>query len=259
MEKKTKAFVKVLGIVCISIMFCACAHTGASTAKKQQADAARNLGEAYMADGNYTRALRELLKAEHLNPNDPRVHNALGLTYLAKENPEKAVSHLERALELRSEYSPARNNLGAAYIALEQWDKAAECFEQVADDLLYTTPSYPLTNLGYIYYQTGEYEKAEKYYNEALDLEYDFPKALHGLGQVYMATGDINKAVRYLERAKENAPKSARICMDLGRAYTRKHEYHKAIDAYKKAAAIADGSALADQARQKAEEVRNMW
>ncbi|WP_410268400.1 tetratricopeptide repeat protein, partial [Desulfosalsimonas sp.] len=103
--------------------------------------------------------------------------------------------------------------------ALEQWDKAAECFEQVADDLLYTTPFYPLTNLGYIYYQTGEYEKAEKYYNEALDLEYDFPKALHGLGQVYMATGDINKAVRYLERAKEKAPKSARICMDLGRLW----------------------------------------
>ncbi|MFO7860216.1 MAG: tetratricopeptide repeat protein [Desulfosalsimonas sp.] len=219
MKKKIKAFVKVLGIVFISIMFCACSHTGVSTDKKQQADAARNLGEAYMADGNYTRALRELLKAEHLNPNDPHVHNALGLTYLAKENPEKAVSHLEQALELRPEYSAARNNLGAAYIALEQWDKAAECFEEVADDLLYTTPFYPLTNLGYIYYQTGEYEKAEKYYEEALDLEYDFPKALHGLGQVYMATGDINKAVQYLERAKEKAPKSAQIHADPGRLW----------------------------------------
>ena len=41
--------------------------------------AKREIGEAYMRQGNYTAALRELMEAERLNPRDPLVHDALGL------------------------------------------------------------------------------------------------------------------------------------------------------------------------------------
>jgi type IV pilus assembly protein PilF len=258
MQKKLFAAAGTIGLFCIGMMLCACSHTGSSV-QVQQAAAARNLGEAYMADGNYTKALRELLKAELLNPKDPYVHNDLGLTYMAKGDPDKGVTHFKRALELRPEYSPARNNLGSAYISLEQWDKAIDCFEDVADDLLYATPYYPLSNLGYVYFRKGDYHRAEGYYRQALDLEYDFPKALHGLGKVYLAMGKPEKALEVLERAKKKAPDVAPIYMDLGRAYTGKHEYHKALDAYKKAAALARGTALGDQAEEAAGRVKNMW
>lgn len=249
----------VAGLLSVFGVLAACTHVGPSPADEQQAEAARNLGEAYMAQGEYTKALRELLKAEHLNPSDPYVHNDLGLVYLAKGYPEKAVSHFKQALELRPEYSPARNNLGTAYITLEEWDKAIACFTDVADDLLYATPYYPLTNLGYVYLQKGDYRRAEKYYREALELEYDFPKALHGLGQVYLATGDYARAIEKLERAAEKAPKAAAIYMDLGRAYVKNHEYHKALSAYRKAAAIARGTTLGDEAEAAAQSVKNMW
>ena len=225
----------------------------------QRAEAARNLGEAYIAEGNYTRALRELLKAEKMNPEDPYLHNDLGLTYMGKNRPEKAVAHFKKALELKPDYSPARNNLGSAYIALERWDKAIACFKEVNDDLLYMTPQYPLSNLGYVYFRKGEYRKAEQYYLEALNLKNDFARALHGLGQVYIATGDYEKAIKRLKKATEKAPQAVEIYMDLARAYTKNHYYNKAVQIYKKAADIAGDTALGEKAEAKAEEVLEMW
>ncbi|MBS3733128.1 MAG: tetratricopeptide repeat protein [Desulfobacterales bacterium] len=225
----------------------------------QRAEAARNLGEAYMADGNYTKALRELLKAEQMHPEDPYLHNDLGLTYMGKDRPEKAAAHFKKALDLKPDYSPARNNLGSAYVALEQWDKAISCFKEVNEDLLYMTPQYPLSNLGYVYYKKGAYHKAEQYYLEALNLKHDFSRALHGLGQVYIATGDYDKAIKRLKKATEKAPQAAEIHMDLARAYTKTHHYNKAVQIYKKAADIAGDSPLGEKAEAQAEAVLEMW
>nr|MBL0732303.1 tetratricopeptide repeat protein [Desulfobacterales bacterium] len=57
---------------------------------KKQEEAVRNLGEVYMSEGNYTFALRELLKAEKIYHNDPFLHNDLGLTYMAKDEKDLA-------------------------------------------------------------------------------------------------------------------------------------------------------------------------
>ncbi|MFP3980085.1 MAG: tetratricopeptide repeat protein [Desulfobacterales bacterium] len=256
---KHKNLFKIIAVVMMLGVCCGCAAGKGQKSEIQKAEAARNLGEAYMAEGNYTKALRELLKAEQLHPDDPYLHNDLGLTYMGKDRPEKAVEHFEKAIDLKSDYSPARNNLGSAYIALEQWDKAIACFKKVSDDLLYMTPQYPLSNLGYVYYKKGEYHKAERYYLESLNLKHDFPSALHGLGQVYIATGDYEKAIKRLKKATEKAPEAAEIYMDLARAYTKSHHYNKAVQIYKKAADIAGDTALGEKAEAQAEAVLEMW
>lgn len=256
---KRQAAFGIVILVIFSACLIGCAGSQGPTPKEQRARATRNLGEAYMAEENYTRALRELLKAEDMTPDDPYVHNDLGLTYLAKNNPEKAVEHFKRAVELNPDYSAARNNLGSAYVSLGKWDRAIECFEEVSKDLLYMTPHYPLSNLGYVYYMRGEYQKAENYYRQSLDMKRDFPKALHGLGLVYLANGDLRKAVKKLELAVEKAPTAASFYLDLGRAYTRNHNYNKALQTYKKAAAIAGDTELADKAEEKAREVMEMY
>ncbi len=256
---KLKTAVLLAAVIPVFFLFSACAGQKGPTPEQQRAEASRNLGEAYMAEGNYTKALRELLKAEQMNPDDPYVHNDLGLTYLAKDNPEKAVEHFKKAVALNDDYSPAVNNLGSAYVALEKYDMAIECFEQVSEDLLYMTPHYPLSNLGYVYYMKGDYQRAERYYLEALEMKRDYPRALYGLGRVYLATGDLREAVRKLERAVEKAPDAAVFYMELGRAYTKAHRYNDALQAYKKAAAIADGTPIGDRAEQEAENLMDMY
>jgi type IV pilus assembly protein PilF len=245
-------------MVSIALFFPSCGPKKPDQSK-QQAEAIRELGEAYMAEGNYTMALRELMRAEQLYPNDPYLQNSLGLAYMARGRNESAVSHFQKALALNPSYSPARNNLGSAYISLEEWDKAIECFEYVKDDLLYATPFFPLSNLGYVYYRKGDFTRAGKYYQEALDMERRFPRAHHGLGMVAMATGNVDEAIRRFETAIELAPEAAVIYMDLARAYEQKHEYSKALSNYEKVASMAKDSKLGDEAELAIKNLRGRW
>jgi len=232
----------------------ACA-SGDRALKKERSKASRDLGEAYMSQKAYTRALREFLKAEQLYAKDPFLQNDLGLAYMAKKQYDKAISHFKYALELKPDFSPARNNLGAAHMEKENWEAAIECFKAVKDDLLYATPHFPLTNLGFIAFHRGNYNQAVSYYQEALDLMPGFPKALHGLGQLYMETGKYDKAVKVLEKAVDKAPEEARIHLELGKAYRNIHEYNKAYKTFKKAAAMGKDTQWGEEAARLAEEV----
>ncbi len=224
--------------------------------KKQRSEALRDLGEAYLAQQEYTRALREFLKAENVYPDDPYLQNDLGVAFMAKGNLELSVKHFKKALDLKPDYAPARNNLGSAYLELENWDAAIECFEAVKDDLLYGTPHYPMSNLGFIYFKLGDHRKAEYYYKEALDLAPKFPKAHHGLGQVYLARGEYDEAVSSLEKAVAQAPGEARLYLDLGEAYKKAGQCNKAHDIFKKAAALAEDDKIRAEAEAAA---RNAW
>ena len=133
---------------------------------KKQEEAGRLVGEAYMSQNDYTAALNELLKAERTYTKDPHLHNDLGLVYMAKDQLLLAIEHFIKAVELKPDYAPARNNLGTAYLAMKNWDSAIICFKEVSRDLLYATPHYPLTNLGWAYYNKKEFALAEQFYGK---------------------------------------------------------------------------------------------
>jgi len=247
-------------VLFISIIFCfaACASTSLEVRKKQ-AEAFRNLGEVYYNQGSYTAALRELLKAGKLYPEDPILYNDLGLTYMAKGKPDLAIKHFKKALELKPDYAPARNNLGTAYMDKKEWDTAIGQFKQITEDLLYITPQYPLANLGLAYYNKGDYDTAAKYYQEALELEPNFINALLGLGRTYMAMGKGAEAVATLETGVKNYPQVAQLHFNLGEAYTLSRNYKKALDAYQKVAELAPGTALSRKAQIEAQKIKNYW
>ncbi len=183
------------------------------------AEATREIGEAYMRQGNYTAALRELIKAEQLNPQDHIVHNDLGLCYMAKKRMTDAIAHLKKATDLNPSYAPARNNLGTAYLTIKEWDAAIAVFKDITQDALYATPHYPLSNLGLAYYHKGQYQSALYYYKEALKIEQNFVIALRGVGRTYLAVNQGRLALKYLKQAVRLAPKAAEIHYDLAEAY----------------------------------------
>ena len=131
---------------------CMVACTSNLQVRKQQGEAARNLGEVYFVQENYTEALKEFLKAESLYPDDPFLQNDLGLTYKAKKKPELAITHFKKALALKPDYAPAKNNLGTVYLDIGEWDEAIKYFKEVAGNLVYASPHVPLSNLGWAYY-----------------------------------------------------------------------------------------------------------
>lgn len=216
---------------------------------KKQEEAGRLVGEAYMSQKDYTAALNELLKAEKIYSGDPHLHNDLGLVYMAKDQLILAVEHFKKAVDLKPDYAPARNNLGTAYLAMKNWDSAIICFKEVTRDLLYATPHFPLTNLGWAYYNKKEYALAEQYYREALKLNPNFPIALRGLGLTHIATGTPRDAVSLFEKAVKYSPGFPELFSDLAGAYLIIKEYDKALFYYRKVIGIAPGSPLAADAR----------
>ena len=224
--------------------------------RKKQANASRNLGEAYYREGNYPEALGEFLKSETLYPGDPFLQNDLGLTYMAMKKMDLAVKHFKKAIEIKPDYAPAMNNLGTAYLDKKEWDNAIRCFKEVTENLLYATPHFPLSNMGWAYYNKKEYALAEKFYLKALEIDPKFINALAGLGKTYIAMGRGSDGVATLEKAVKDYPRIGQLYLELARAYTVSGEYKKALDAYEKAVEFSSDSALAREAETEAQQIR---
>lgn len=238
----------LLSLLVLGIAACS---TGANQAEIRKREVAtRDLGRQYFMAGDYTAALNNLLKAEKLDPDDYILQNYLGQTYFMKDKPDLAIRHFKEAIKLNPEYAVAKNNLGVVYLSLEQWDNAIVIFKEMEGDLLYATPHYPISNLGYAYYQKGEYETAEKYYLKALDLEPGHLRSLRGLGRTYLAMGRLSEAVAALEKATEQQPKMAEAHFDLAQAYERMGNRQRAIAAYRQVINLAPQKQLAWQAQE---------
>ncbi len=264
-----KAFVI---IICAGLGLCVGACTSYISKQKKQAEAIRNLGEVYMAEGKYTLALQELLRAEKIYNNDPFLYNDLGLAYMFKGKNDLAVKQFKKAVALKPDYAPALNNLGNAYMSMGDWDAAIACYQKVVQDLLYLTPSRPLSNMGRAYYKKKEYGLAEKYYLEALELKPEFLKALLGLGQTYIklnrlqdavstletAVSVYERAVRKADKRSRLAPQSAALYFELAKAYKRSGSYAKAVATYNRIVELFPGSSQARKAKKKSEETKKM-
>ena len=230
----------------ISISSCS---TMSTKQKLIQSQALRNLGEALMSQGQYNEALKELLKAERLFPDDAYLHNDLGLVYLYKKKIELAIDHFSRAVSINPDYADAMNNLGIVYIENHDWDKAIGCLQKVSENILYATPHIPYANLGWAYYNKNQYDTSILYYEKALNLAPDFSIALRGLGRTYMAKGDIDRAIEILEKTIQQAPRFTDAYYDLAKAYRMSFNYELAIKNYEKVISFAPHTPIANKAK----------
>ena len=230
----------------VSLFLFSCATDMAM--RKNQAEASRRLGEGYLAEGNPTAALREFLKAEKLFEKDAFLQNDLGLAYSDKGKLDLAIFHFKKALALKPDYSEAHNSLGSVYSKLGQWDNAIESFNQARDNLLYSTPHLPLSNLGKAYREKKDYESSIGFYKKALEANRYFPPAHRGLALTYMDMGDYEAAISSLEKAVEYAPRFALAYFDLGRAYAGQYAIGTAISAFRMVIRLEPDTPLADRA-----------
>jgi type IV pilus assembly protein PilF len=244
---------RFLGLSSMFLLFFIMACAGNLAEKKRQEEAIRNLGEAYVAKGNYTLALRELLKAEKIYPKDPYLQNDLGLTYRAKRKTDLAIEHFKHALQLKPDYADAKNNLGVSLLDKKDWDGAIELFNEVAEDLLYASPHCPFCNLGSAYYHKNEYKMSEKYYLEALDIKPDYFIALHGLGRTYIAMGRIAEAITVFEKGVKIAPRVPEFHFALARAYALSGDYQQSLRSYNRVIELSPDSPLAREAAMEVE------
>lgn len=243
-------------LILASFLLVSCAGSATRIHQENVAQAIKNEGEVLLRQGNYTAALARLLEAEKTIPEDPYLHNSLGLTYMGKKRNDLAVASFKKALELKPDYMDAVNNLGAAYLRQEKWDLAIETFKGLSANLLYPTPHFPLSNIGWAFMGKKEFAKAETYFKKALDISPGFIIASHGLAQVYLQTGQTDRAIDFLRSCLNQSPKTAIFHADLAEGYEARGNRSKALQSWKMVRIFAaKNSGLARQADEKISEL----
>jgi tetratricopeptide (TPR) repeat protein len=173
---------------------------------ERQAQAKYNLGIDHLDNGRTALALRELLAAEQLNPQDPWTQFALAEAYRRSNLPQEAIAHLERTMQLDPDLQSARLNLSGVYIQMGDYANAARHAQILVDDPTFATPWRALTNLGWAQLRTGQAREARRNLELAIGYHPRYWPALLNLGILEAGEGRRLEAIAYFQRVVESKP-----------------------------------------------------
>lgn len=115
----------------------------------------------------------------------------------------RAEKALLTILRVDERNAAAYNRLGILYAKQRAFNDAIECFE-IAQSLEPSASS--LHNVGLIYYETGQYEKAALAFEQAIEMESELSARQVAYAKVQEKLGNHKKMIEALEKAVELEP-----------------------------------------------------
>ena len=161
-----------------------------------------------LMDQDYTRAVALGELAVEKYPAMATAHYCLGRAYHRVGRIQEALEHLKKAEELtyvpenllhiQNEIALVLRSLGKEEEALRYLLRSLEAAREIGNRDL---ESAMLTNIGLIYQERGELDKAMEYYRQAIDLGGGDPSILINLSDLYLRRGEREKALETLREA----------------------------------------------------------
>jgi len=216
----------------------------------QQASYHSGLGYNHLQQGDPTSAIRELYEAEKLNPKDPSTQHALGMALSAKGKYMDALEHYRKALELNPKYTEVHNAMGATYLEMGKWDEAIQEFQIVLKDILYLTPFFVHSNLGWAYYKKGDLNSAIDNYKKAIDMKPDFGLAHYNLGIAYRDRKQPDLALAAFRQVTALVPGLLDGHFQLGKLYFEAGNIAEAKKSFQEVVKLAPKSESGQMAQQ---------
>jgi tetratricopeptide (TPR) repeat protein len=202
-----------------------------------------DLGMMLAASGRPAEAVRYLMVAIALRPDNAGIYMNRGRVLLDAGEVDGAIADLSRAVALAPSSMMAYNNLGTALMAKGKVDEAIGCFQKaIALDPKSFRAHY---NFGDALEVKGKVDEAIAEYGEAIRLKKDLIKAHCKLGNVLMAKGKVDEAIaEYQEtiRLKQDYPLAHN---NLGNALYAQGKLDEAIAAYRAAIRLKPDYAIA--------------
>lgn len=174
------------------------------------------LGVALVGAGNYARAIPVLERAREIQPHDVNAEYLLVRSYMAAKEFSKALN-VFNSLESSAPRSAWVHILkGQAYEGLGSYRKALRELEiarqQAPDDAI-----VPFS-LGFIYWKTNQFPKAEAEFVNTLKIDSQFETARFYLADCYLKKQQPQKALPLLKEVVQNRPDDYGARLDLGKA-----------------------------------------
>jgi Tfp pilus assembly protein PilF len=171
-------------------------------------------GREYLLEERYSDAISELSLAASLDPKLTEAHNLLGVAYDKKGFGDRAKESFERAVKL-DEDADTLNNLGFSFYQNGNYRAAVDRLKRAAK--LAPTDERILNNLGLAYCRLGKIDEAYKAFTRAtgpLTGNLNTAKMLERFGRE-------DDAIRYYEAAREIDPSNSLALRRLADLYQR--------------------------------------
>ena len=204
--------------------------TRAASVRRPSGEDLRLVGLDYVLLNAYPEALHWLELSVKEDPQNAEAWYDLGRAQMMQEQSAVAQVSLSKALTLHPRLVKAENNLGVVYEQQNESDKAATAYQQAIawqkDD---AHPSeQPLLNLGALLLKQAKTAEALPLLQQAAAIAPNDVRCNEQLARALEQQGDRTAAIEHLQRAVVQQPESARLHYELGQMYHRAGEAEKA-------------------------------
>jgi tetratricopeptide (TPR) repeat protein len=229
----------IIPILTFLILF-SCINRDTEITKKESAEIHFNMGSEYLSRGDEEKALSEWKKARELDPdNTIHLNNIATLLYHRGERDEalklweSVVSSPPRSIDA----AYALINIGNYYKDKKEYLKAIGYYERAVK----LSPGYFMSyyNIGTVYYEMGDMEKAEVNFKKAISLSNDADAHSHYyLGNIYRDRGKPDDAFAEWQKAASMYEKFYLPRYEMANYYFINGRIEDAIKEYKTIIAI---------------------
>jgi Tfp pilus assembly protein PilF len=111
-------------------------------------------------------------------------HTFLGWTYSFQERLDEAIAECHRAIEVDPDFGNPYNDIGVYLMQKGRFDEALSWLEKAKQAPRYEPRHFPYLNSGRIYWARGEWLKALKEFEQAVEIMPDDPGARQALAEL---------------------------------------------------------------------------
>jgi type IV pilus assembly protein PilF len=222
-------------LACTALTGCVSTQTGGFETKRDpkktleySVDAARN----YLQQGNYEAAKRHLKNALAVDDRNPDVHETMAQVFWRTGEFEQADDHFKRALSAAGNDSRIRNNYAAFLYSQNRYRDAEEQLQKVTADLMYERRADAFINLGRVQLKLKNYAAAKDTLERALLMQRGNPETIFSLAEVYYQLGDFAKAQQYYAAYRQQVPTQSAESLWLGIRLAEKNSDHDTVASY---------------------------
>lgn len=199
-----------------------------------------NLGAVYDQMGRVDDAYAAMIRAHHLEPNEPEFTYNIGFIFELKGERENAIEWYRRTLKIDPSNEAAILNMGIQLRILQRYDEA----QNILSTGISLNPNAVdiWSEYGYVLHQMGRFVEAIDAYKSVLKLYPHHVRAAGNAGCCYVILKDYDSAEEYLSKAASLDPSIGLFHNQLGVVFESKGKLQEAYEAYSEAVELQPNS-----------------